>query len=188
MLRTGEVTARIEGSREELYAILTDYDRYEAWMPGVELSRVLVREGDVTIAEVASPGWAVHSFNLELVRSPPGTVEYHQIDTPDRRGIAGRWELGPTDPGVGASTVEVRATLRLETRMLSFSSRRRIRAVLRASLDALGARRRQLAATTPRGPATKRKLLEVVRAADGLRVWYMGETFVLPKAEGSGSG
>ena len=182
MLRTAEAAARLEGTREELFAIVTDYGRYAAWMPGVELSRVLVREGDVTIAELAAPAWNPYPFNLELVRSTPGTVEFRQTDSFRRPAVAGRWELGATDPGVGASTVEVRASLSLETPALSLGSGRRIRAVLGTSLDALGARRRQLAAGRPRAKAAKTKILEVVRGADGLEVWYLGETYVLPKA------
>ena len=48
MLRTVEVSAHLQGTREELYGILADYDRYSVWMPGIELSSVLAREGDVT--------------------------------------------------------------------------------------------------------------------------------------------
>ena len=185
MLRQARAAARLEGTREELFAILTDYGRYAAWMPGVERSRVLVREGDVTVAEIEAPAWNSYPFNLELVRSPPDAVAYHQIDSVYRPAVSGRWDLGTTDPGVGASTVEVRATLRLETPLLGLASRRRVRAALRAALDALGARRRQLASGR-RAEAVRRKLLEVVREDEGLRVWYLGETFLLPKADGGG--
>lgn len=187
MLRTAEADARVEGSREELFQIVTDYGRWQAWMPGVEHSRLLVREGDVTIAELAAPDWAPHPFNLELVHSPPGTVEFHQIDSLGR-GAAGRWELGTTDPGVGASTVSVSVSLRLDTPALALASGPRLRATLRAWLDALGARRRHLAAARPGAPTAKRKLLEVVRGEGGLEVWYLGETFLLPKARRSGRG
>ena len=37
----------------------------------------------------------------------------------------------------------------------------------------------------PRATEAKTKVLEVVKGADGLEVWYLGETFVLPKARGT---
>ena len=76
-----------------------------------------------------------------------------------------------------------RDVLEVETPLLGLGSRRRIRSALRASLDALGARRRRLAAALPIAAAQKHKILEVVREASGLRVWYMGQSFTLPKQE-----
>ena len=40
MLRSVEVSAHLRGSREEIYAVLADFDRYRAWMPGIDLSSV----------------------------------------------------------------------------------------------------------------------------------------------------
>ena len=183
MLRTGSASARLEGSREELFAILADCGRYRSWVPGIDRSQVLTREGDVMIAELRVPGWAERSFNLEVVHCPPSSLAFRQIDSLDRPQISGRVELGAPDPGVGPPSLLVRVELRLETPVLSFASPFRIRAAMRAALDALGTRRRHLAARRRDAGKRKQKLLEVVREASGLRVWYLGETFRMPKVE-----
>ncbi len=186
MLRTVVVSADLQGSREELYGILADYDRYSAWMPGIELSSVLAREGDVTIAEFRGRRFSDRTFNLELIYSRPDAIAFRQIDSLDRPEISGRWRVGETERGVGSPTTLVRLTARIETPFFRLDSRWRMRSALRAGLDALGARRRRLAATRPAAGAGKRKVLEVVREAGGLKVWYLGETFRLPQ-EGAGS-
>ncbi len=184
MLRSVEVSARVEGTRKELYAILADYGRYSLWMPGIERSSVLAREGDVAIAEFRGRRWSYRSFNLELIHCPSDSVAFRQIDSLDRPEISGRWEIGETESGVGATTSLVRLELRIETPLFGFGSRRRMRSALRAGLDALGARRRHLAAARPASPTRRQKVLEVVREVGGLKVWYLGESFVLPEEDG----
>ncbi len=184
MLRTVEVSARLEGSRDELFAIVADLPSYSRWLPGVERSSVLAREGDVAVAELRASRWSDRTFNLELIQSPPGAVAFRQIDSLDRPEISGRWQIGETTPGVGASTAEVLLRLRLETPLFATFARRRMRAALRAGLDALGARRRHLSVARPASAAGRLKVLEVVREADGLKVWYLGDSFRMPKAGG----
>ncbi len=186
MNRATEVTARLEGRREELLEILCDLDRLDAWVPGIESSQVLTREGDVAIAELRIPEWADRSFNLEVVHASRLGLDFQQIDSIGHPEISGRIELGDTAPGVGTSSVKVRIVLRLEISLWSFGTRKRVRSALRASFDALGARRRQLAASRRDSGDRKQKLLEVFRESTGLRIWYLGESFLLPKAAGEG--
>ncbi len=180
MQRTVETSARLEGSREELFAIVADAGRYAGWVPGIEDSSVLAREGDVAIAEFRAR-WGDRTFNLELVQSPPDVIDFRQIDSLGRPEISGRWQIGETEPGVGATTVLVRLRLSLETPIFGLGSRRRMRSALRAGLDALGARRRGLAASRPEAAGDRQKVLEVVREAGGLKVWYLGESFYMPR-------
>ena len=181
MLRTVEISARLEGSREELFGIVADFDRYPKWMPGIELASVLAHEGDVAIAEIQAPRWSDRTFNLEFVSLSPRSVVFRQIDSLGRPEVSGRWLLGETEPGVGASTVQVSLRLRVDTPLFGLGSRRGIRSALRAGLDALSARRRHLASARPDAAARRHKVLEVVREADGLKVWYLGETFRMPR-------
>ncbi len=181
MLRKVDVSARLEGSRDELFAIVADLACYPKWMPGVERSSVLDREGDVAVVELRAPRWSDRTFNLELIHSPPDSIAFRQIDSLDRPEISGRWRIGETHPGVGASTVHVLFRLCIETPLFGLGARRRMRAALRASLDALDARRRHLAAARPAGAERRQKVLEVVREADGLKVWYLGESFYMSR-------
>ncbi len=183
MLRSIDVSARLEGSREELFAILADCERYAAWMPGIELSSVLAREGDVAIAEFRGSRWSDRTFNLEIIHSPPDSIAFRQIDSLDHPEISGRWELAKTEAGARSPSALVRLRMRIETPLLILGSRRRLRAAARAGLDALGARRRLPAPTAPTTAARGQKVLEVVREAGGLKVWYLGESFLMPRAQ-----
>ncbi len=184
MLRTVKASARIEGTREDLFAIITDYGRYATWLPGIEHAGLLAREGDVAIAEFRAPRWSHRTFNIELVHSPEGSVIFRQIDSLGRPDVEGSWKLGETEPGVGAATVLVELEMRVETPLLGRMSRRRPRSATCAGLDALGSRRRHVASAMPAAAARKQKVLEVIRETDGLKVWYLGESYRLPREYG----
>ncbi len=180
MRRAVEVSAPLQGTREELYAIIADVGRYSKWAPGIEHSAILAQEGDVAIAELCGRRFSDHTFNLELIHSPPDAVSFRQIDSLDRSEISGRWQLEDTESGVPPPAVLVRLQLRLEMPLFGLG-RRRAHSALRAGLDALAVRRRQLASARPAAGARRRKVLEVVRHAGGLKVWYLGESYVIPK-------
>ena len=181
MLRAVEVAARVPGTREELYAILADVGRYSAWVPGVDHSSILAREGDVAVAELRGRRFGDRAFNLELVYSPPAAITFRQIDSLDRSEISGQWQLGDTEPGVPSPVVRVRLRLRLEMSLFGLG-RRRASTALRTGLDALAARRRHLASARPSAAVERHKVLEIVRHEGGLKVWYLGESYVIPTA------
>ena len=183
MLRAVEVSAHLLGTREELYSILADVGSYARWVPGLELSRILARKGDITIAELLSSRYSDHTFNFEIIRSPPEVVVFRQIDSLGRPGISGRWRVGGTEPGLGSARAPVRLQAEVDTPLLELGSRRRIRSALRAALEALEARRRHLGSARPAARPSRRKVLEVVREADGLKVWYLGDSFRMPKED-----
>ncbi len=183
MLRSVRASARLQSTREELYSILVDFGRYSRWLPGLEQSRILTREGDVTVAELSGRRFSDRTYNLELIRSAPETVIFRQIDCLGRPEISGQWRVGETELDLGTATAVVHLQARVDTPMLRLDSRRRIRSGLHAALDALAARRRQLASARPTAEADRRKVLEVVRDAAGLKVWYLGESFLMPRED-----
>ena len=68
-----QTLAALRADRDEVFALLTDYPRLCEWLPGVESARVLAREGDVVVAEVAASGLGAPTLVLELVHSPPSS-------------------------------------------------------------------------------------------------------------------
>ncbi len=176
MLRSGEAKTTLEGSCETLFEIVSDYDQYQAWMPMIAHSKVLTREGDITIVEFRTSQGSDRSYTVELVHAAPTAITFQQIDSLDPAAVSGSWQLEASDTGV-----EVQAKLRVPTAFLRFGSRRRIRTELQVTLDALGTRSRQLNSSGPQTGATRRKVLEVVREARGLKIWYMGESYLVPK-------
>ncbi len=168
----------LEGSQERLFNVVSDYDRYHEWMPMIDSSKVLAQEGDVTIAEFRVPQWSDRNLTLELVHARPNSIAFRQIDGMEPPAISGRWQLEDAETGV-----LVAAHLRVHTPLLHFGSRRRINTELQVTLDALGTRHRKLSSGRAEKSIARQKVLEVVREAGGLKIWYMGESFLVPKVQ-----
>ncbi len=178
MDHTIEAAVRLETDRDEAFARLTDYTRLGDWLPGVENARVLAREGDVVVAEVAAPGLAAPRLVLELVHSPPGLAHFTRVDQYRGEGTSGTWELTEEDGGV-----ELRVRLRPGPSFAGARGRRRLRAGLEHALEMI---RRGLEETASEPEPDveaggRRKILEVTRRGDTVVVWHRGKVFELPR-------
>lgn len=179
MIRRARASITLDARAVEVYGLLTEYERYSDWLPGVVDSRTLAREGDITVVEISL---ADRSLTLEAIASPPHGVEFSTVDEPRRRALAGGWQLTPDASG---KSVTLEARLRQHTRLLDLRARRRMRHTLEAALMAA---RQQVARVIRQVPPTgvmRRKILEVVRHGDGFRVWIEGARYEL---SGSGKG
>jgi hypothetical protein len=167
-----------------VFDLLTDYPRLAEWLPEVESARVLAREGDVVVVEVAAPGLSAPSLVLELVHSPPRLARFTRVDQYRGEGTTGTWELAEGD-----GRLELRVQLRPGPSFAGARGRRRLRAGLDHALEAI---RRGIEHRKPEpeaGPETRpeaetdgrRKILEVARRGDAVVVWYRGEVFELPR-------
>jgi len=119
---------------EELFAVLTDYERYPDWSPDVVAAAVLVREGDIVVAEFQSPFLMDGKYILEFVHTRPSSITYRQVDQHDSRGLQGSWTLSASASGVTVATGEMEFRTDLWKRG---PDRRRADRVLRRRLDAL---------------------------------------------------
>lgn len=180
MERSIEAAQRIEADLDYVFGMLTDYANLPDWLPGVDSARVLAREGDVVVAEVAAPALAVPSLVLELVHSPPAVAHFTRVDQYRGEGTSGAWELAEVDGGV-----ELRVRLRLGQAFARARRRNRLRAGLEGALEAI--RRGLEAATSEREPEVedegRRKVLEVTRRGNMLVVWHRGRLFELPRRD-----
>ena len=182
MLRKEEATRSLDAPRDLLFTILTDYDRYREWLPGVEQSRVLAQEGDIVVAEFKAPHYGQELVALEFIHSPPAAITFSQVEHYGKPDIAGRWELSEPDEGTG---VAVKAAIRLNTPLVELRSRRLMRASLGETLAALAKRSAELAAgEVAETPTGRRKVLEVIRRPQGLEIRYLGESYMLSKVRG----
>jgi len=169
---------RLGADRDEVFALLTDYPRLCEWLPGVESARVLAREGDVVVAEVAAPGLGAPTLVLELVHSPPGLAHFTRVDQYRGEGTTGTWELSEDN-----GDVELRVRLRPGPSFAGARGRKRLRAGLENALEAI---RRGLKEKTAEPESEsevdgRRKILEVTRRGDTVVVWHRGKVFELPR-------
>jgi uncharacterized protein YndB with AHSA1/START domain len=183
MDRKVEGAIEIAANRDDLFDYLTDYPRLAEWLPGVESARVLAREGDVVIVELAAPGLAAASLVLELVHSPPNLVRFTRVDRYRGEGTAGTWELAETAGGS-----ELRASLRPGPSFASSRGRRHLKAGVERALEAIrrGIERMDSDNEAENEPDGRRKILEVTRRGDAVEVWYRGKVFELPRRREDG--
>jgi uncharacterized protein YndB with AHSA1/START domain len=177
MDRSIEAAVRLKADRDEVFALLTDYPRLCDWLPGVESARVLAREGDVVVAEVAAPGLAAPTLVLELVHSPPALAHFTRVDQYRGEGTSGTWELSEDD-----GDVELRVRLRPGPSFAGARGRKRLRVGLENALEAIrrGLEEKTAEVESEAKEDGRRKILEVTRRGDTVVVWHRGRVFELP--------
>ncbi len=161
-------------TREEIFATLAAAGAYRRWVPHVVHSRELAREGDITIAQLASLVYGGDRFVLEMISTPPAAIAFTEVGRYREHGLSGRWDLRQTSDGV-----EVTATLELRSGLFDLLVRSRLSEVLGATLGALVKRVGRRSA-----PTERRRRLEIRRTADGLRVWLNGKAYELVSEDG----
>ncbi len=97
-----ETSLRMPEPPERVWAVLLDYDSLSRYQPGVDTSRVLRREGPVTIVRQAgSARYLVRrrfSFDLAFRRSGTDSLLFREIRG-EPRGFSGVWVLKPDGEG-----------------------------------------------------------------------------------------
>jgi hypothetical protein len=176
--RTVEAVVHIDGNVDEIFARLTDYPKLKNWLPGVNDARVLVREGDVVVVEVAAPGLGAPSLVLELVHAPPAKAHFTRVDRYRGEGTTGLWALAESDTGSGA---DLRVRLQPGAGLVGLGGRRRFREGLDKALEAIRAGFVEKKPEPEPESEDRRKILEVTRSGDTVVVWHRGEVFELPR-------
>lgn len=176
MGRALEAAVHVDGDIDEIFARLTDYTKLSTWLPGVDSAKVLVREGDVVVVEVAAPGLGAPSLVLEFVHAPPAKAHFTRVDRYRGEGTTGLWALAEADAGSGT---ELRVRLQPGAGLVGLGGRRRFRQDLERALEAI--RAGFIGKKPEREIEGRRKILEVTRSGDTVVVWHRGEVFELPR-------
>jgi len=69
----------IDGAPEAVFAMLRDVERIAEWVPRVDRSHLLAREGGVSVCELVFRG-AARSVTLELVYLDDQSIRFTQVD------------------------------------------------------------------------------------------------------------
>jgi hypothetical protein len=152
---------------QALYGRLTDFVRLSDW--------VLIREGDILVAEFEAPGLAPGPVTFELVLSPPRRLDWQQVGMLGERGLSGTLSLVPAADGRLETRIE--GELRLKLPWHRWRARARLAHGLNRALIAL-----QLAAgqQSPTQGAFRHKILEIRRHDGRLEIWYQGRHYSAP--------
>jgi ribosome-associated toxin RatA of RatAB toxin-antitoxin module len=175
-------SAFIRASREQVFALLTDYKTYPTWAADVVDSTVLAREGDIVVAEFLSPQLMDEKYVLEFVHSRPISIAFRQVDQFGSRGVRGHWRI-EEHPGRGGVAVTGELHLKRSLKQ-SLRDRRTAELILQRRLDSLRelfarAKREQPAA--PESVSVGREILGAVRSGQEFAVWFLGDKYLVRK-------
>jgi len=160
---------QIRATPEELFSVLADYEKYVEWSPDVVTAGVLVREGDIVVAEFQSPFLMEGKYILEFLESRPSSITYRQVDQYDSRGLQGAWMLSASP---GSSETLVTGQMEFRTDLWKRAGdRRRADRVLQRRFDALQAHVSGGSAVEPNLPEPA---FESLPEGQGLTVWASG--------------
>lgn len=140
MLHRYRFRHRVESSASDLLERLRDLDGVAHWAPGVESSRLLVREGNVSVCELTFAD-AGRALTLEVVHADGG-LRFAEVDRLAGHGIEGELRVNAAGDGTDgindndSCTVDLRC--RLPGRILWPHRRRRLREALLLAAGALG--------------------------------------------------
>jgi ribosome-associated toxin RatA of RatAB toxin-antitoxin module len=106
-MKTVQKSVLIWFSAEEMFALVTDVDRYPQFLPWCDRAQVLVREQDAMTARVGmSIGGLKQSFTTRNLHQPGRQVRMELLEGPFSR-LDGRWDFTPVgEPDERACKVE----------------------------------------------------------------------------------
>ena len=180
MLKKQAFDLRLDASQQAVFSLLTDYDSYRKWVPDITHSRILVQEGEITIAEFEAPRYGVGKFVFELVQTPPVSVIYSQVGRYGGHGISGGWDLEEIE---GGKKVVLRGRLNVKTSFYDLTCRKRMREGLAHLLTSVENRTGASVPTdrTSDSDKSKKRVLTVTERPQSLLVWLRGVEFEVPR-------
>ena len=114
--QAGEYTCRIltNSSRESAWEVLTDYENFSEFLPGVKSSALLEQQGDRKVFEqINKVKTLVFSIEARLqianTESYPQQIAFEAIDG-DIKSLKGKWTLEPVSPYPSAPADQVLLT------------------------------------------------------------------------------
>ncbi len=171
MKYTIERIVPVRADTKTLIKLLTDFGRYQDWLPLLSLSRVLAHESDIDVVEFEAPAYSAHRLSFECIRTVPGELIFRQLAQASGLGLSGSLRLHDRIPG----SVHIQVVARLLCPWYRFEARRLLSEGLDSCLRALDL---AVCGSAPiHQPGNKRLILEVRRIDDGLEVHFMGRKF-----------
>jgi uncharacterized protein YndB with AHSA1/START domain len=177
----------IDAPRPQVFRVLTDFVRYQQWLPGCENSKVLSTAGHVTETEITVRTMKTMTMGLRFEAHPEQLLEFRMTSGKDIKAYTGSYRL--MDAADGRGTVVI-AELQIDAGPLA--PRFLVDRMAKKAVDDTGAALRKYLQTLPveaptarRRPAFQpgaplkpaKRILRVVKTPSGHQVWYMGQTY-----------
>lgn len=179
----------VPAPRHQVYAVLTEYDKYEAWLPGCKEARITAQNGSSTDTEITIASMKTMSMALRFEADGSQGLTFRLLRSSDLKGYSGSYRL--MDAADGNGTVVI---TEMELDAGAMVPKFMVDRMAKKSIDDTGVALREYlkklpppaapapaagaAPAKPAATATKRKrarrVLRVTKTGQGINIWYMG--------------
>jgi carbon monoxide dehydrogenase subunit G len=180
----------LEAPREHVFAILTDYPQYKRWLPGCELSDVVSTSGATTDTNIVINSMKKMQLGLRFEAQPTQSLNFRMTSGKDMKSYVGSYRLMDAADGKGTVVIaemEIDAGAMVPKFMVDRIAKKSIDDtgnalkgyVKKVPVQGGTASKAAVARAEQVKPRRSRRIMQVVKTADGYRVWMMGETYTI---------
>jgi carbon monoxide dehydrogenase subunit G len=181
----------LEAPREHVFMILTDYRSYTKWLPGCEQSEIVSTSGETVDTDLVINSMKKMRLGLRFEAQPTQSLSFRMISGKDMKSYAGSYRL--MDAADGKGTVVI---TEMEIDAGAMVPKFMVDRIAKKSIDDTGNALKEYvkkvppqAGAAPRAaaaaraavarPRRARRIMQVIKTADGYRVWMHGATYDL---------
>ena len=181
----------VPAPRRQVFAALSDYARYEEWVPGCERCSVTSANGNVSETEIVISGMKRVQLGVRFEAQRDTALSFKMIKGKDLKAYSGMYRLMDSTGGVGTVVI---AELEVDVGILV--PRFMVDKMARKMMNDTGVALRKYIQAAPRALSSTpwptsasgiapvdsrrrptRKLLRITKTATGYDIWLLGETF-----------
>jgi uncharacterized protein YndB with AHSA1/START domain len=177
----------VEAPREHVFQVLTDFPKYKLWLPGCEKCDVTATSGATTDTDIVVNGMKKMRMGLRFEAQPTQLINFRMLNSSDLKAYSGSYRL--MDSADGKGTVVI-AEMEIDASVPRFMLDRVAKKSMEETGNALkqyaksipvetSSAARAVAAPHPAAAQRRRakRIMQVIKTADGYTVWMMGETY-----------
>jgi hypothetical protein len=186
----------VQAPRDLVYQVLTDYEKYQAWLPGCKSAKVTARNGDTVDTEIVIASMKTMTMALRFRSDGGSGLTFDLIKSSDLKGYSGSYRLMDAADGVGTVVItemELDAGAMVPKFMVNKMATKSVDdtgvalceyvkkvPVAAGPAKPAGAGAKPAARPAqPQAPRRKRarRVISVSKSQAGYRVWYLGREF-----------
>ncbi len=192
----------IESPREFVFSVFTEYANYRLWLPNCEKSDVVGAKGNSADLDLIVNSMKRISMVLRFEAVPTQVLNFEMVKGSDMKGYAGSYRLMDSADGLGTvvmAELDIDAGPMAPKFLVDRMAKKAVEetgAALKQYIKGLPPPQPKVVSETTAKPAAvasrkvsarrAKKIIEIVRAADGPRVWYLGQPYVPAEAPRKG--
>ena len=185
---------QIDASRERIFGIIADFERWNEWFPGCKSAKIVADKGSSKQVEITLASMKTITMGLEFDLTPTQLVNFRKYSGSDVKDYVGSFQLKNASDGAGTVVI---GEMEMDAGALvpKFMVGRIMEKSLQQTAEALK-QRVHTAPPTPKfetaepeviapgageegKPVVRRKrVIHVLQTGDAYRVWIMGKTHV----------